>query len=256
MNRYAIACDVGRKRDRYTEMVFEDCPRAVDGVPALGSPARVVHTYGIVWLKSLINPTYDDMIDSAATLAERPELVRNADLLVDGNGVGDAVVEGLRKRKLFPVPIIATGGVKVNEEFDDPFGSTFGSTEERTQAIRSLKQLNVPKSHLVTAGIVLLEQRRVGLTDGLPEGELKSFVEQLEAFREERNKRTRRVTWNAADDEVHDDFVSCFLMLAWWTARTRGSIPERVLRDNPRGTTWKTEQPLSVFSGSRGAFYE
>lgn len=252
MKRYAIACDVGRKRDHYTEMVWEDTATEIAGIPALGQPARLQHSYGIIWLKRLIDPTYEEMIVSAATLAGRPELMHNADLLIDGNGVGDAVVEGLRKKKLYPIPIIATGGVSAHAQYDDPFGAVFGDSVERTQSIRALRQITVPKAHLVTAGIVLLEQHRIGLAEGLPPEEVEAFIEQLQAFRQEHTQGTKHIAWNAADDEVHDDYVSALLMLAWWTARTRGNVSDRILQDRNAGSTWREgDGPMNIFDRDR-----
>jgi hypothetical protein len=145
--------------------------------------------------------------------------------LVDGTGVGEAAVELIRRAGLNPLPILFTAAGAVKEKYAD-FGDVFGGRQGTLRGARILKEIHVPKKDLVTAGSILLQQRRIGAAPGRWAEE---FRKQLEAFRGKVNEATRRVVYEAEHESDHDDLVVCYLMGAWWilNRRERNAIEER-----------------------------
>lgn len=230
MREYIVCCDIGRKRDAYTEVAIRDIPHIERGVKALGTPDRTVHTYSIVWLKRLRGAAYSAMVDSTVRLVNHADLVNNHDLLVDATGVGDAVVELLRVANANPIPIVFTSGDQAKYVYL-PGVRLFAEHAEQLAPMRTLEQINVPKSDLVAAGQMLLEQRRITLASDLPEVERAVFAEQLRGFTEVETKQAgRKPTFEAETERLHDDYVTAYLMGAWWAHQQRSAVPEAAVR--------------------------
>jgi hypothetical protein len=136
--------------------------------------------------------------------------------------VGDPFVEHLRSRGCYPVPIIFTSGGSAHDVYDDA-GHVFGDWADQL-SVRTLKEIRVPKRDLVSAGALLLEQNRIIIGKGIRHRE--ALIAQLNGFRGEVNKQTGKKKYEAEFEELHDDLVVCFLMLAWWAIKRRPSMPE------------------------------
>lgn len=214
MNEYLVIVDIAKKRDNTEIFIVKQTPDIVPGNPTLGNSDRIVNFMDIVYIKTFNNATYPDMVKAIADCAGHSEIVNNSELIVDGTGVGEAVVDLLREKGLAPIPIIFTSGNTVNETYYD-MGSVFSGTNQLRGA-RMLKSINVPKQHLIDAGKIMLQQRRVRIAPGLQGAE--DFRNQLAGFTNKPNGKTE------ADTEMtHDDKVVCFLMGAWWIVRHTGA---------------------------------
>lgn len=228
MKEFIIAGDIGRKRDNFALLILKDVPRIIDGNRALQNPDRIVHHYEIVHGEQAKGLRYEQMVDRFVTLAGHRELTHNYDLLVDGSGVGDPVVEMIRKRGLYPVPIIFTGGDQVHE-IRNEIGNVFGNRVGTLAPLQTIQEIRVPKADMKDAGALLLQQDRIHCAQGLPiETELEK---QLMGFKGKVNEKTGRAKYEAEAEDIHDDLVVCYLMFAWWALRGRkdGEIKERLL---------------------------
>ena len=163
------------------------------------------------------------------------DLVNNCELLVDGTGVGEAVIDLLRERGLSPMPILFTGGTEPRPVYAD-FGSVFGGGFRGMQAV---KEYHVPKADLVAAGQLISQQGRVRVAPNLKYAE--DFRLQMEGFRGRVNEATGRKKYENDTDDLHDDMVVCYLMAAWWMVQGQGAaaVKEVALDRNETAPTWE-----------------
>jgi hypothetical protein len=214
MNEYVITVDIAKKRDYTSIFIAKQTPDIVEGNPTLQNPDRIIKFMDIVYMEQFNNISYPNLVKIIGDRAGHSSLVGNSDLLVDGTGIGEAVVDLLREKGLSPIPIIFTGGNASREVYHE-IGSVF-STTGQLRGARMLKEIHVPKTHLIDAGRIMMQQRRVRVAPGLKEAD--DFRNQLASFTTKANGKTE------ADSELtHDDKVVCFLMGAWWIVRHTGA---------------------------------
>jgi len=235
VKEYAVLVDLAKKRNFTAIMVMKDSPQIVLGHELLKQPNRVLHYYDIVYLSQKQGMWYHDVVDEIVELMNRATLVHNADLIVDGTGVGEGVVEMMRKKDLQPIPIITIGRGLMREVYADIAEVFPGATKLK---MKTLKEIHVPKSDLVAAGQLLVQQERVRVAAGLKWAE--EAQRQFKNFKGKINERTKKKVYEAETEEDHDDIVICFLMGAWWmlAQKEQQTIPERVLPDNEDMQTW------------------
>lgn len=229
--------DIAKKRDYFALMLFHDNARIVDGNKILESPDRIIHYYDIKTIEQYQGFGYEEMAERVYTIMDNPLLRMNTDLIVDGTGIGDAAVELMRKRGLYPVPIIFSGGSAPKEHYAG-MGEVF-NTSGKLAGARTLKEISVPKKDLVAAGSVMIQQGRIRVAPGKWNEE---FKRQLSKFKGKVNENTGRKTYEAETEQDHDDLVVCFLMGAWWifNRKDRNAIPEQVI-DKKAGAGWEPE---------------
>jgi hypothetical protein len=246
VKEYVVCTDLGKRRDRAVHLIMQDVAQIVPGVKTLGTPDRILHTYVIVYIQQFFGKSYPQLVAETRNLMGTKSLVHNSDLLVDGNGVGDSVVDDMRLVGLMPIPIIAGGGNQVNEVYDEA-GKIFADTPMPTKLkpLRTLKEIHVPKIDLVDAGALLAQQGRVELARGLRWAE--EFQRQMQDFKDRNLAKRKNVNvapkYAAEHDEVHDDIVFCYLMGCWWFSRhvkDEDHIPERPLAgaEMPKAGDW------------------
>ena len=235
MKEYAVLVDLAKKRDFTAIMVMKDSPQVVLGNELLKQPNKVVHYYDIVYIAQKQGAWYHAIVQEIEELMQRATLVENADLIVDGTGVGEGVVEIMREQGLQPIPIITTNGGLVREVYADVAEVFPGAPR---LGMRTLQEIHVPKTDLVAAGQLLVQQERVRVAAGLKWAE--EAREQFKSFRGKINERTKKKVYEAETEEEHDDIVICFLMGAWWfiSQRQQQEIPERELPQSEDAPTW------------------
>ncbi len=236
MREYALCVDLGKKRDRAVFFVMKDVPQIVDGDRRFDKPDRLMHLYDITFIDQFMRVSYPQLIDNLCVLQNHKELAQNSDLLVDGRGVGEGVVDQMRDKGLCPISIVATNGDRVHWVSEE-MGKIFSNVPGKLRPMMIHSQVNVPKVDLVSAGLTLAEQGRVGVAKGLHWGE--EFKRQLMHFKDIKDKKTgHHKAYEADSEEVHDDLVFTYLMAAWWF--TRGGEADR-----------PQEETLSGGSGQR-----
>jgi hypothetical protein len=210
-------------------MLFQDSVQIIEGVKTLGTPDRVIHYYDIKNIEQYQGFSYTDMADRIAAVMQNPKLRLNTDLVADGTGVGEAAIEMIRKRGLYPVPVIFSGGGEPREHYAG-MGEVFSGSGKFAGA-RILKEISVPKKDLVDAGKVMLQQGRLRIAPGRWNEE---FKKQLSKFKGKVNERTGNTKYEAETETDHDDLVVCFLMGSWWifNRRERNNNPERTAAES------------------------
>jgi hypothetical protein len=218
MNEYALIIDPGKRRDAAAKLVIKDTVEMVDGHKILKGADRAIHRYDVTYLNKTIRQPYPELVEDVCALMNTRELTNNCDLLLDATGVGEAVADMLIDAGLAPIPIIVTGGDRVRE-VSQATGNVFGPAGgTQLRGARVLTEIHVPKQTLVTAGQAAVQQRRVRVAKALKWRE--DFDKQLTHFRVDKKK----TGWEADNPDVHDDFVTVFLIGVWWFTRERKDI--------------------------------
>jgi len=217
--------DIAKKRDFTAGFTVKRTAEIVNGSDLLKSPDRVRVYADIVAIDKFNNVPYVRTADIIESRMKHKDLAHSCDLLVDGTGVGAAVVDLLRDRGLRPIPIVFTAGGQV-QEVTAPFGTVFKNSPGQLAPLKIIRELHVPKADLVAAGKLLIEQGRIRVAEGLRWGD--DFKAQLMAFRGKVNEKGR-TRYEADSEDDHDDMVVCLLMAAWWILRGGSKDEERVI---------------------------
>lgn len=225
MNEYIMAVDAGKLKDRGVFFVVRRGLEIVDGAPTLGRPDRVLDLFNVVHIDQFAFLPYPAFVDRAVRLLEHRDLAHNTDLVVDSNGVGEAVVDMMVQKGLAPVAILTTAGTHTREVYrgDD---QRFSPGRGALRVMRPVAEFHVPKAELVRCGMILLAHGRVAIAKGA--GWEEQFRAQLLAFREKQGQRSRK--YEAEREEDHDDLVTAYQLAAWWSMHNlRSKMPEGVL---------------------------
>ena len=221
-----MAWDIAQKRDFTTGLVVKRSIEIIPGSDTLKSPDRVKGYADIVSIDKFNNAPYTQVAEIIESRMGHIDLRNSCDLLIDGTGIGAAVVDLLREKGLNPNPIVFTGGGQVRE-VTVQFGTVFKSSPGQLNPLRIIRERHVPKADLKAAGKILMEQERVSVVPGLRWGE--EFKAQMLAFRGKVNERTGRKKYEADSEDDHDDMVVAYLMIAWWMLKGGTRSEERVL---------------------------
>lgn len=226
MNEYIMAWDIAQKRDFTTGIVVKRSTEIIPGSDILKSPDRSKVYADIVSIDKFNDVPYTQVADIIENRMNHVDLRNSCDLLIDGTGIGAAVVDLLREKGLNPNPIVFTGGGQVHE-VTAPLGAVFKNSPGQLNPLRIIRELHVPKEDLKAAGKILIEQDRVSVVPGLRWGG--DFKFQMLAFRGKVNEKTGRTKYEADTEGDHDDMVVAYLMIAWWVLRGGTRSEERLL---------------------------
>jgi hypothetical protein len=220
MKTYTVVADLGKRRDRTAFFVW----KAKQVSTAVLNEERLIWAWVVVHLGLFQGVPYHEVVDDLALLMGHPELVRDSDLLVDAQNIGEPVIEMMRAKGLAPIPILTTGGQTVRE-VKEQAGFVFANRSGRLMPLQTYQEIHVPKNDLVGAGRKVVQQKRVTLAQDMFWAD--KFKEQMRNFRGIQSGRSRATKFEAEDEMVHDDFVWCYLAAAWWC--TRGGADEQSL---------------------------
>ncbi len=198
--RYVIGLDLGQASDYTAVAVVES-----EWVGERELETRVRH------LERWRGLSYVDVIERLRALRTEPVLT-DAALVVDGTGVGRAVVDMLRDARLRPTPVSITAGEAAHRGDD--------------------RWWRVPKKELVGVVQVQLHRGRLKVASALPLAEV--LLEELGGF-EVRVTTAGNVQYGTWRDGAHDDLVLAVSLALWWARRS----------------TPRTDGPLCVSGGRR-----
>src|SRR5215218_5815930 len=181
---------------------------------------------------------YTDIADNVAALKRDPALSgkRGAELIVDETGVGKAVVDMFRERKLYFRPVTITGGDVARE----------GAIKERGKSYR------VPKRDIVGALEVPFHNGTLKVAGDL---ELwPTLRQELLTFRRKVSLATGHDSYEHWRESDHDDLVLACALACWW-ARRVARLPKPMAI--PAASPWKertrpTDPPQ--YLGGEGCF--
>ena len=242
---YICAVDIAKKRDYTTIQIYRDSPDVRHFPAESGRDPMVVNYLDLVYQAKMQAVRYTDQVRRIKDLLERIHLLKNTQLLVDGTGVGEPVVDMMRENGLMPFPIVFTGGTEARPVYAD-FGKVFGGSSAsfgRFMGTQVLKEMHVPKEDLVHAGMIIMQQGRIRLAENLQH--VDDFKLQLAHFKGTVNEKSGRKSYNNESDDIHDDFVVTYLMAAWWITYRRVTAKERVIHTE-NTTEWN---PYDVLEG-------
>jgi hypothetical protein len=213
-----VILDPGKRRDPAAVMIGKQRRTILDGTPELGKPDRIVHFIDVVFAEQFIDKPYPELVEYVQKLVGMRDVVNNADLVVDATGVGEAVVDLMHGAGLSPIPILVTGGTQVHRIYADAgkvFAQPPGST--RLAPLRALKEIHVPRTDIIAAGGLVLEQGRVKIARSLKWA--REIQKQLENLTDKPKPEGPESPSPVEAEEVHDDFAFAFCLLAWWFTR-------------------------------------
>lgn len=133
-------------------------------------------------------------------------------LLVDATGVGRAVVDLFEHAQLDPVPITIVGGTAVT-----PDGRGF----------------HVPQRELVSATVVVVEARRLEVSEALPEAA--TLQRELLKFQRRINPRTANDSYAAWREGEHDDLLFATALAVWYREHLYTHIDADLAERQTRG---------------------
>lgn len=217
MNSWIISTDIAKNLDRTAIVIFEKCNDFQED-------GRCVSYIIARDIKQIEQMPYTELSRAMARLDANADLHGNNDLLVDSTGVGEAVCDFLEEVGLMPHRIVFTSGEHSRVKSS---GDSIGGFNTRVT-------FNVPKVELVDTLKIALEQRRVRVASGIPfeediQKQFSHFVGDI--------TRTKKITYNNDDPNVHDDIVCAFMMAAWFFFQEEGAMRD-ILYDNNK--TYKT----------------
>lgn len=183
--RYVIGLDLGQASDFTAVAVVES-----EWIDDRELETRVRH------LDRWRGVSYVDVIERLHDLRAESVLT-DAALVVDGTGVGRAVVDMLREARLRPIPVSITAGESAHRDED--------------------RWWRVPKKELVGVVQVQLHKGRLKVASALPLAEV--LLEELGGF-EVRVTAAGNVQYGTWRDGAHDDLVLAAALSLWWARRS------------------------------------
>ncbi|HOR01457.1 MAG TPA: hypothetical protein PLJ35_21810 [Anaerolineae bacterium] len=232
---FVLGVDLGQAAD-YTALAGLEVRRPIEAAPSDGLcddsasrsamrrmphdpppplPKRLPEEYAGRLLERLpLGTPYPAVIVRIKQLLAEPEL-RGAALVVDATGVGRPVVDMLRQAGLRPLPVVITGGERATCQEGYYF---------------------VPKRDLVSAALVLLQDKRLGVAKELPLAG--TLVSELLSFRVRITAAANDV-YGAWREGQHDDLVLALALACWWATRPQGWVARWDGRIGPRD--WRSE---------------
>jgi hypothetical protein len=213
---YYVGLDLGQSQDYTALAVIQKVPTYDQQTGKHGSelhlkhleryPLKTPYTHIADSVRDLLTgpPFTDDILDGFRIRKARTELI------VDKTGVGVAVTDLLKERRLNYVAVTITGlGQKVN----------------RT----GTREYSVPKQDLVSALEVPFHKGTLKVAKGL-QGWPK-LREELLNFRRKQNKTTAHISYEHWRESDHDDLVLAAALACWKaTYKRAGSTRLRIIR--------------------------
>ena len=153
---------------------------------------------------------YDAVVGDVADLMQAPEFERRAVLAFDRTGVGGGIAD------MFTA---AYRQGKLGDVLPQGYSLTAGYSAKGSPGGKAASARTIHKGDLVGRLLLLNEADRIRLPLGLPAAE--QLQKELRGFTLKQSERTGAVTYEAATQGVHDDFVIA-LALAVWLRHNRG----------------------------------
>jgi len=232
---YICSVDLAKKRDYTTIQIYKQSMDFIKHPLETRRPDVAVAFLDLVYQVKMQAVRYTEQSKIIRDLLNRVKLLENTQLLVDGTGVGEPVIDIMREDGMTPIAIVFTGGESVNPVYAE-FDSLFGKKSGSIRGIQVLKEICVPKNDLVHAGVLVMEQGRLRLARNLAHEE--DFKRQLTAFKGKVNEKTKRVKYENENNNIHDDFVVTYLMASWWASYSRASKTKDLTVAKEENSSW------------------
>jgi len=212
MKEYIVSVDIAKKADYTGVQIFRQVPLIREGKKLLGQRDMKMTKYDLVYMTKIQGLNYNVVAEKILRIITLDNLLGNSDLIVDGSGVGEAVIDIMRGLNMNPISIVFTGGDLTREVYDT-ISNVFSNSSATLGGMKVLKQINVPKKDMVDCAVVALQQGLIRLSPNIKYRE--EFLDQLSKFKGKINEKGN-VRYEADKESTHDDLVACFLMFCWW----------------------------------------
>lgn len=228
---YLFSLDLGKQNDPSSLQVWKATIVEEPGL-AGGLGGYAIYKDVLVTQKQYLKVRYTDIVEQVVTMLNHPLFVNMSHLVFDCTGVGQAVKDMFYEanlRTMTPVNYTAGGNVKYvyKSDTDSRFGSSWSSQ------LKTLDQINVPKADLVSAAKASLEMQEIEIpliVNGKEIPFLKTFQRQMEEFTGKMGARGY-VKYNNSSDDIHDDWVNCFMLRSWWRRNFEAEMTRRKQND-------------------------
>lgn len=223
MKKYLIVGDPGRSQDPFAIQIYRANPVLFTGALQLGTTDRVIVKDDLVMQYRIMNKRYRDVCKFIRDLMDREDMKDQTMLVFDCTGIGQAVKEQFQEWGVKSMlPISYTNGTRVNYVYLDTQDQRFNTGKgAKGLNFKVIDQINVPKADIVDAARIALEQHQVRLNRNLPY--VDDFDLQMRSFTGKMNANGY-TSYNNSEDDIHDDFVNCFMMRSWYRANFREQI--------------------------------
>ncbi len=200
-DRFIVSLDIGKHQD-YSFRSINDlhlADRVLRGRttygPMLEIQRKPIRMHRFVDLhRYQIGMSYPDLIRSIGDVLERlPGRPHPPQLVVDGTGVGQPVVDSLTEQGLRPFSVVITAGLDVTNSTG--------------------RSANVPKAILASTMDAALADGRVSFVSDTPGSEI--LKAELMAFRV-KTRSTGSVSYEALKSSDHDDGVLSVMLSIWF----------------------------------------
>jgi hypothetical protein len=169
--------------------------------------------YHVVWLERMpLGTTYPQVVERIKVLLKTEPLRGDAALVVDGTGVGKAVVDLMVTQGLTPLDVSIHGGEVVSVEG---------------------RHFRVPKRDLVAVLQVLLQSKRLLVAASLPEAG--TLVKEMLDFKVKITEHAND-TYSAWREGAHDDLVLAVAIACWFGERGLGVHSKHGVRVRWKGS--------------------
>ena len=163
-----------------------------------------------------------DYVSLASRVRERLEGVdysNNIDLIIDGDGVGEAVYDIMRQNEgLSPFKINATGG------------GAYHPIIEQTGDFKWIAGYTVPKKDLIDAQKVIMQQRRFHIPQEIP---FQDRIEQQFKHYAATVTKAGNIIYGNDNESQFDDIVYAFSMASWFFMTVEGASKDFMFKAKP-----------------------
>lgn len=222
MKKYLLALDPGQKQDPAAVQLYMMEPELIFGEKLLDQSDVVILNDLLIYQWSIQDRRYTKLASFIVDILNRREMKNQTLLVLDATGVGTGVKDILFDKGVTDmIPLVYTNGGKVNYVYRDMQDKRFKTPTNGSLDFAVLDEIHVPKADLVDEAVIALEQHRLKIPAGIPYRD--EFQRQLMEFTGKMNKKGY-VSYNNSDDDIHDDFVNCFMMRSWIRRQWKKSI--------------------------------
>ena len=190
---FIFGLDLGQSQDYSALVLLERTPPRLDEAP-MQAPVQIPAFYTLRYAHRWpLGTDYVRVVRDVAHRLARQPVGGEAALVVDRTGVGQAVVDFIRKARLRPIAVHVHGGVNVTT--DSP-------------------HYGVPKRDLVGVVQILLQQERIVFPRAMPL--IGPLLKELQSFRVTLDPHTAHDSYSAWREQDHDDLVFALALACWW----------------------------------------
>jgi hypothetical protein len=190
---FIFGLDLGQSQD-YSALILVERTPPQEAQALMQAPATIPAFYAVRYAHRWpLGTDYVQVVRDVAHRLQRQPVAGQAALVVDRTGVGQAVVDFIRKAGLRPRAIHVHGGVNVST------GDAF---------------TNVPKRDLVGVVQILLQQERLVFPRTMPL--MGPLLKELQSFRVTIDPHTAHDSYSAWREQDHDDLVFALALACWW----------------------------------------